>query len=87
MNEGRGGGSGEAGAWARAELGKTQRGQQRPGEDGAGALVGLERSDADHADWLAVAVSELREGDAIFLLRQAGARHTGVAIQEFVLEK
>lgn len=67
VNEGRGGGSGEAGAWARAEPGK--------------------RSDADHVDWRAVAVSELREGDAIFLLRQAGARHTGVAIQEFVLEK
>ncbi|KAK9826503.1 hypothetical protein WJX81_007331 [Elliptochloris bilobata] len=37
--------------------------------------------------WRAVAVSELREGDAIFLLRQAGARHTGIAVQEFVLEK
>jgi len=32
-------------------------------------------------------VSELRAGDAIFLLRQAGARHTGIAVREFVLEK
>jgi len=38
-------------------------------------------------DWVATAVSELRAGDAIFLLRQAGARHTGIAVREFVLEK
>lgn len=44
-------------------------------------------SERESPGWQAVAVSELREGDEIYLLRQAGARHTGIAIQEFVLEK
>ena len=37
--------------------------------------------------WRATSVSELAPGDRLFVLRQAGARHTGVAIQEAITER
>jgi 3-dehydroquinate synthase class II len=37
--------------------------------------------------WRAVSVSELAPGHPLFVLRQAGARHTGVAIAESITER
>eukprot|EP00877_Chromochloris_zofingiensis_P009270 jgi/Chrzof1/4597/Cz14g19190.t1 len=37
--------------------------------------------------WCALSVSELQPGDAVYILRQEGARHTGIAIQESITEK
>lgn len=37
--------------------------------------------------WRALSVAKLAVGDEVFALVQAGARHTGIAIKEFVVEK
>ena len=37
--------------------------------------------------WRAVSVAELAVGDDVLLHRQGGARHTGIAIDEQILEK
>lgn len=37
--------------------------------------------------WKAIAVTELQPGQQVFLLRQDGARHTGISIQENINEK
>lgn len=37
--------------------------------------------------WRAISVSELAPGDQVLALLQGGARHTGIAIQEFIVEK
>lgn len=37
--------------------------------------------------WRAISVSELAPGDRVFVLRQGGARHTGVAIEESITER
>lgn len=37
--------------------------------------------------WQAVSVSELQKGQQLFVLRQGGARHTGVAIEESITER
>lgn len=42
---------------------------------------------AARQQWQAVAVTELRPGQQVYLLRQAGARHTGISIQENINEK
>ena len=39
------------------------------------------------ASWRAVSVSELAAGDRLYVLRQGGARHTGVAIEESITER
>ena len=79
--------------------GAAQPGTDGPGSALESSLGGLAEahagaecdanSDSERGSpgWRAVAVSELRDGDDIYLMRQAGARHTGIAIQEFVLEK
>jgi 3-dehydroquinate synthase class II len=42
---------------------------------------------APRGAWRAVSVSELRQGQTVFVLRQDEARHTGIAIQERISEK
>ncbi|KAG2445109.1 hypothetical protein HYH02_008976 [Chlamydomonas schloesseri] len=37
--------------------------------------------------WRAISVSTLQPGDSVYALLQAAARHTGIAIEEFVVEK
>ena len=37
--------------------------------------------------WLPVPVTELRTGDNVLLHMQPGARHTGIAVQESIVEK
>jgi 3-dehydroquinate synthase class II len=37
--------------------------------------------------WRAVSVSELAEGDELWVLRQGAARHTGVSIEESIVER
>lgn len=57
--------------------------------------VPLEKSSSSNAQlvqqqqqqWQATAVTELQPGQHIFMLRQGGARHTGISIQENINEK
>jgi 3-dehydroquinate synthase class II len=44
-------------------------------------------TDGRSAAWRAVSVSELVPGDDVHLLQQEGARHTGISIQESIVEK
>ena len=37
--------------------------------------------------WRAVSVSELKEGAQLYVLRQDGARHTGISISEQIVER
>jgi 3-dehydroquinate synthase class II len=39
------------------------------------------------AGWQAVSVSELQVGQAVYVRRQAAARHTGISIEEFIRER
>lgn len=41
----------------------------------------------DEGGWRAVSVSELAPGDEVFILRQGGARHTGISIEESIVER
>lgn len=53
-------------------------------------LVGPDDSgnEGDITDtWRAISVSELKIGDEIFVHRQSEARHTGVAINEQIVER
>lgn len=42
---------------------------------------------ADNATKTAIPVTSLKVGDNVMLRIQGGARHTGIEIQEFILEK
>jgi 3-dehydroquinate synthase class II len=53
------------------------------GGNGSGSGSG---SGSGGAKWRAVSVSELAEGDEVFVLEQAAARHTGIAIEERISE-
>lgn len=57
-----------------------QSGGESGGSEGGSAAPAAAR-------WRAVSVSELREGDCLFVLRQAGARHTGTAVEEQIVER
>jgi 3-dehydroquinate synthase class II len=37
--------------------------------------------------WVALPVSELAPGNVVYVLQQEGARHTGISIQERIVEK
>lgn len=37
--------------------------------------------------WQAVSVSELKIGQPVFVRRQGAARHTGICIDEFIVER
>jgi len=37
--------------------------------------------------WGAISVSELQPGDELFVLRQGGARHTGISREESIIER
>ncbi len=60
-------------------------------------LIGPEASSSYHCtpqeaaqpgrSWRAVSVSELSVGEEVYLLRQQGARHTGISIQESIVER
>ncbi|GAX80952.1 hypothetical protein CEUSTIGMA_g8387.t1 [Chlamydomonas eustigma] len=39
------------------------------------------------ACWQAISVSELKEGDVVYTYLQEGARHTGLSISEFIIER
>ena len=39
------------------------------------------------ASWRAVSVSEMRVGDKVFLRQQGAARHTGISINESIVER
>ena len=40
-----------------------------------------------NVEWQAVSVSELQVGQAVYVRRQAAARHTGISIDEFIRER
>ena len=44
-------------------------------------------SSSGSRSWRAISVSALQPGDCVYVLLQAAARHTGIAIEEFVVEK
>ncbi len=37
--------------------------------------------------WRAISVTDMAAGDRVLVLRQGGARHTGISIQESIVEK
>ena len=55
---------------------------QTPGQ--AGAKDGVE---CGQASWRAVSVSEMQVGDKVFLRQQGAARHTGISINESIVER
>lgn len=60
-----------------------------PGRQEGGNGSGAATEALPHAQqaWRAVSVSQLAPGHQLFVLRQEGARHTGVAIQESITER
>lgn len=66
-----------------------QRQQQRGEEEDSSAAPAAPAAasmPAAAGGWRAIPVSSLREGDAVFVLPQHGARHTGISIEERVRE-
>jgi 3-dehydroquinate synthase class II len=62
--------------------------QSDPATDGYVWQEGSTSGSRGHdAGWRAVPVSELKAGDEVLVLRQGGARHTGVAIEESIVER
>lgn len=51
------------------------------------ATKGQAANSKESVDWRAIPVTELQKGDQLLLHRQEGARHTGVAIQETIIER
>ena len=50
--------------------------------------AGGAEQDADQAGGhRALSVTELKTGDKVFVLQQPGARHTGISIQESIIER
>ena len=43
--------------------------------------------DDSQASWRAVSVSEMRVGNKVFLRQQGAARHTGISINESIVER
>ncbi|KAG2491204.1 hypothetical protein HYH03_010414 [Edaphochlamys debaryana] len=68
---------------AQAGEGTADKGAAGTGGPGAGGAAGAGAG----ATWRAVSVSALAPGDRVFVLQAAAARHTGIAIEEFILEK
>ncbi|CAD7694954.1 unnamed protein product [Ostreobium quekettii] len=50
-------------------------------------LVGPSMGGQGSDSWAATSVSELQEGDQLYVYRQQGARHTGISIDERIVEK
>ncbi|KAG2430798.1 hypothetical protein HXX76_009774 [Chlamydomonas incerta] len=61
--------------------GSSSSSSSSSGGDGSSSSSGGGRS------WRAISVSALQPGDCVYVLLQAAARHTGIAIEEFVVEK
>jgi 3-dehydroquinate synthase class II len=58
----------------------------------SGAQVGdlaaaVEEDGGDKKRWRAISVTEMQAGEQVLVLRQGGARHTGISIQESIVEK
>lgn len=60
-----------------------QQGGARAGSSSGGSGGG----GGQQPSWRAISVSDLAVGDRLFVLRQGGARHTGVAIEESITER
>lgn len=76
------GASGTGSAAAGARLGDVGHAGREGSGGGAAAAA-----PAPPQAWQAVSVSQLVPGHQLFVLRQEGARHTGVAIQESITER
>ena len=46
-----------------------------------------EGSAAEGDQWQAIPVSQIAEGDSVWVCLQGAARHTGIAITESIIEK
>lgn len=55
----------------------------------AGAGAGWGGGEVPGADsgWRSISVSQLQPGDEVYVMLQSPGRHTGIAVQEFILEK
>ena len=58
-----------------------------PGVWSQGSMEGDRKDISSCADWQAVSVSQLKEGDSLYVRRQGGARHTGISINESITER
>ncbi|GIL45347.1 hypothetical protein Vafri_2610 [Volvox africanus] len=70
--------------------GHASRAAPKPLEEGAGkvdAAVSCSGASGVDVAWCAISVSELQPGDLVNVLLQPPARHTGIAVEEFILEK
>jgi hypothetical protein len=56
------------------------------GGSSSGASSSSGSGGSGQGGWRAVSVSQLAPGDRVLVLQQAGARHTGIAIQERISE-
>ena len=54
---------------------------------GKGANGDGEGKDDGAAGWRAVSVSEMQVGDKVYLRQQGAARHTGISIEESIVEQ
>lgn len=59
----------------------------KPPRAGASPASGGPGSQKQVPSWRTLSVSSLRPGDQVFVLLQPPARHTGIAIEEFIVEK
>ena len=46
-----------------------------------------DRKESSQASWRAMSVSQLQVGDKVYLRQQGAARHTGISIDERIVER
>ena len=49
--------------------------------------AGDDTEELDEPSWRAVSVSEMQMGDKVFIRQQGAARHTGISINESIVER
>ena len=62
--------------------------EQQPPQESAQASAHHDNAEGGmNSRWQAISVSQIQVGDAVWVMRQAPARHTGISIQEQITEK
>lgn len=71
-----------------ADLGPRVSAESRAAQPSDVQPAGPAMQHLGHAvDYKALSVTELKLGDQVFVWQQAGARHTGISIQESIIER
>ncbi|KXZ51425.1 hypothetical protein GPECTOR_12g387 [Gonium pectorale] len=65
----------------------AEGGAAGPSTAAAGAAAGAAAAGDVDRGWRAISVAALAPGDQLYVLQTAAARHTGIAIEEFIVEK